>query len=148
MDLSNLKPAEGSVSKRKRIGRGQGSGHGGTATKGNKGAQSRSGYKRKAYFEGGQMPIQRRVPKLGFKNINRVEYVPINLQMLQYLVDNKKVTEFNPEVFKAHGLISKNSRFKILGKGELNTKIKVEAHAFSASAKSAIEVQGGEVIKL
>lgn len=150
MDLSNLKPAEGSVKNQgKRIGRGQGSGKGGTATKGHKGAKSRSGYAKKVGFEGGQMPLQRRVPKFGFTNINRVEYQGINLDSLQQLVDDKKVkdtVDFN-DLF-SNGLASKNDLVKILGRGELKAKLKVSAHKFTASAKAAIEAAGGEAVTL
>lgn len=143
MNLSKLQPAEGSVKQRKRVGRGQGSGRGGTSTRGHKGAKSRSGYSRKIGFEGGQMPLQRRVPKFGFKNINRVEYKGINLDTLQLLVDNKKAKEITIEVLLENGLASKNDKIKILGRGELKAKLDVTAHAFSASAKAAIEAQGG-----
>ena len=148
MDLSNLKPAEGSVRNKKRIGRGQGSGRGGTSTKGHKGAQSRSGYKRKAGFEGGQMPLFRRVPKFGFKNINRKEYRAINLSTLQKLVDDFKVKAVNHEVLMEHGLASKNDLIKILGQGELKAKLDVTAHAFSKTATAAIEAQGGVPTKI
>jgi large subunit ribosomal protein L15 len=148
MDLSNLKPAKGSVKNRKRIGRGQGSGRGGTSTKGHKGAQSRSGYKRKAGFEGGQMPLFRRVPKFGFKNINRKDYRGVNIETLQMLVDDKKITTVNQEVLIANGLASKNDLIKILGQGELKAKIEVTAHAFSKSAIAAIEAQGGTATKI
>ena len=148
MELSNLSPSKGSVSnKKKRLGRGQGSGKGGTATRGHKGAKSRSGYSKKLGFEGGQMPLQRRIPKFGFKNINRVEYQPINLNALQLLVDNKKIKkgtiDFN--VLFENGLVGKNDLVKILGSGELKTALKVEAHKFSKSAKDQIEKSGGEV---
>ncbi len=148
MELSNLSPSKGSVSnKKKRLGRGQGSGKGGTATRGHKGAKSRSGYSKKLGFEGGQMPLQRRIPKFGFKNINRVEYQPINLNVLQLLVDNKKIKkgtiDFN--VLFENGLVGKNDLVKILGSGELKTALKVEAHKFSKSAKEQIEKSGGEV---
>ena len=143
MDLHNLKPAEGAVKKVKRIGRGQGSGHGGTSTRGHKGAKSRSGYKTKIGFEGGQMPLQRRVPKFGFKNINRVEYKGVNLSTIQYLIDNKNVSEINFDVLKENGIISRNDLVKILGNGELTSKINITAHKFSATAKAAIEAQGG-----
>jgi len=150
MDLSNLKPADGSVNNNsKRIGRGQGSGKGGTATRGHKGAKSRSGYSRKIGFEGGQMPLQRRVPKFGFTNINRKEYKGINLDVIQELVDNKKVKDeldFNSIVELR--LARKNELVKILGRGELKAKIKVTAHKFTASAKSAIEAAGGEAVTL
>jgi len=148
MDLSNLKPAKGSVKSKKRIGRGQGSGYGGTSTKGHKGAQSRSGYKRKIGFEGGQMPLVRRVPKFGFKNINRKEYRGINISSLQKLVEANKVSVINPEVLIEHGLASKNDLVKILGDGELKAKLEVTAHAFSKSAREAIEAQGGTAIKI
>jgi large subunit ribosomal protein L15 len=148
MKLQNLKPAKGAVKSGKRIGRGEGSGKGGTSTRGHKGAQSRSGYSRKIGFEGGQMPLQRRVPKFGFKNINRVEYRVINLAGLQNLADNKKVDEINKEVLIENGLASKNDLIKILGNGELSAKLKVTANAFSASAKKAIEDNGGEAITL
>ena len=143
MNLSNLKPAEGAVKKEKRIGRGQGSGHGGTSTRGHKGAKSRSGYKTKIGFEGGQMPLQRRVPKFGFKNINRVEYKAVNLAILQNLVENKNITDITFDVLKENGIISKNDLVKILGNGELKSKINVTAHKFSAAAKASIEAQGG-----
>ncbi len=143
MNLTNLKPAEGSVSKRKRIGRGQGSGKGGTATRGNKGAQARSGYKRKIGFEGGQMPMQRRLPKFGFKNMNRVEYKAINLSTLQALYEKTNVADMDVNTLREAGLVSTNDLVKILGKGELNVKINVSAHAFSKSAKAAIEAKEG-----
>ena len=143
MDLSKLKPAEGSTRKRKRIGRGQGSGYGGTSTRGHKGQKSRSGYSRKAGFEGGQMPLQRRVPKFGFKNINRKEYKGINVSTLQELSDRKKLTEITVETLIEAGLVQKDSRVKILGNGELKNKLVVKAHAFSKSAKQAIEALEG-----
>ena len=143
MNLHNLKPAEGAVKKVKRIGRGQGSGHGGTSTRGHKGAKSRSGYKTKIGFEGGQMPLQRRVPKFGFKNINRVEYKGVNLTTIQYLFENKNLSEFNFDVLKENGIVSRNDLIKILGKGELTSKVNITAHKFSATAKAAIEAQGG-----
>lgn len=150
MDLSNLKPAEGSVkSNGKRVGRGQGSGKGGTATRGHKGAKSRSGYSKKIGFEGGQMPLQRRVPKFGFTNINRVEYQSVNLDTLQTLVDDKKIKDtIDLDIFMANGLTKKNDLVKVLGRGELKAKLKVSAHKFSASAKAAIEAAGGEAITL
>jgi large subunit ribosomal protein L15 len=148
MNLSNLKPAEGSVKNRKRIGRGQGSGRGGTSTRGHKGAKSRSGYSSKTGFEGGQMPIHRRLPKYGFKNINRKEYKGINIDLLQELYDKKALQEINPEVLVANGLASKNELIKILGRGELNIKLEVKAHAFSNKAKQIIEEKGGTAIKL
>ncbi len=144
MDLSNLKPAKGSVKNKKRIGRGQGSGRGGTSTRGHKGAQSRSGYKRKSGFEGGQMPLFRRVPKFGFKNINRKEYQGINLDTLQKLVDDKKVAVIDQAVLIENGFVSKNDLIKILGCGELKAKLEVSAHAFTKTAKAAIEAQGGQ----
>ncbi|MBO3117231.1 50S ribosomal protein L15 [Winogradskyella sp. DF17] len=150
MDLSNLKPAEGSVkSQGKRVGRGQGSGKGGTATRGHKGAKSRSGYSKKLGFEGGQMPLQRRVPKFGFKNINRVEYQGVNLDTLQELVDEKKIkgtVDFDTLV--ALGKAGKNDLVKILGRGELKAKLTVTAHKFTATAKAAIEAAGGEAVTL
>lgn len=150
MDLSNLKPAEGSVKNQgKRIGRGQGSGKGGTATRGHKGAKSRSGYSKKIGFEGGQMPLQRRVPKFGFNNINRVEYQGVNLDVLQQLVDGKKIKNtVDFETLVELRLASKNDLVKILGRGELTSKLKVSAHKFTASAKAAIEAAGGEVVTL
>jgi large subunit ribosomal protein L15 len=149
MNLSNLKPAVGSVKNKKRIARGQGSGHGGTATRGHKGQKSRSGYSRKIGFEGGQMPLQRRVPKFGFKNINRIEYKGINLDTLQTLVDNKKIKdEVNIEVLIANGLMRKNDLVKILGRGALKVKLNISAHKFTASAKAAIEAAGGTATTL
>ncbi|MDR1129734.1 MAG: 50S ribosomal protein L15 [Prevotellaceae bacterium] len=148
MDLSNLKPAKGSTHREKRIGRGQGSGRGGTSTRGHKGAQSRSGYSRKFGFEGGQMPIQRRLPKYGFTNRNRIEYKPVNVSSLQYLSEKLGVTEMNIETFIDAGLISKNDRVKILGNGELISTLEVTAHAFSKSAVEAIEAKQGKAIKL
>lgn len=145
MDLSNLKPAKGSVKKGKRIGRGEGSGHGGTSTRGHKGAKSRSGYSKKVGFEGGQMPLQRRVPKFGFKNPNRVEYKGINLDTIQNLVESKKLEAIDLETFVNNGLASNNSLVKILGRGDLKAKVNVKAHAFSKSAKEAIEAKGGTV---
>ena len=150
MNLSNLKPAEGSVKNQgKRVGRGQGSGKGGTATRGHKGAKSRSGYSRKIGFEGGQMPLQRRVPKFGFNNINRKDYQGINLDTIQTLVDSKKIKstlDFNAIVELR--LARKNELVKILGRGELKAKVKVSAHKFTATAKAGIEAAGGEVITL
>lgn len=145
MELHNLKPAKGSVKSSKRIGRGQGSGKGGTATKGHKGAKARTGYKSKPGFEGGQMPLQRRVPKFGFNNINRVEYKPINLDVLQMLADTKGLKEITPDVLKTNSVISRNDLVKILGRGELKASVKVVAHKFSATAKEAIEKAGGEI---
>ena len=148
MNLSNLKPANGSTKSKKRIGRGQGSGRGGTSTRGHKGAQSRSGYSQKIGFEGGQMPLYRRVPKFGFKNINRVEYTAVNLSTLQYLADNKHLTAIDIETLQQNGLLGKNDRVKILAKGELTAKLNVTAHAFSEKAKQVIEANGGVVTKL
>jgi large subunit ribosomal protein L15 len=148
MGLSNLTPATGSTKSRKRIGRGEGSGHGGTSTRGHKGAKSRSGYKKKVGFEGGQMPLQRRVPKFGFKNPFRVEYHGINLDTLQKLADEKKVSQITPEVLVANGLANKNELVKILGRGELKAKLEVSAHGFSDAAKSAIEAAGGTATSL
>jgi large subunit ribosomal protein L15 len=148
MELSNLKPQSGSItSKKKRLGRGQGSGKGGTATRGHKGAKSRSGYSKKLGFEGGQMPLQRRIPKFGFKNINRVEYKPVNLTKLQELIDSKKVKKgiINAESLISNGLVKKNDLVKILGNGDLKDAVKVEAHKFSKSAQEKIEKSGGEV---
>jgi len=150
MDLSNLKPAEGAVkNKGKRVGRGQGSGKGGTATRGHKGAKSRSGYSKKLGFEGGQMPIQRRVPKFGFKNINRKEYQGVNLDTLQRLVDEKKIKDtVDFDTLVSLGLVGKNEMVKILGRGELKATLKVSAHKFTATAAKAIEAAGGEAITL
>ena len=139
MDLSNLKPAKGSTSKGKRIGRGQGSGHGGTSTRGHKGQKSRSGYSKKVGFEGGQMPLQRVVPKSGFKNINRIEYKAINLDVLQYLAEKNNLKKIDRETLIQSGIISKGDRIKILGGGSLSRKLDVKANAFSKSAKEAIE---------
>jgi len=144
MNLQSLKPAERATKASKRIGRGQGSGKGGTSTKGHKGAQSRSGYSRKIGFEGGQMPIYRLLPKRGFKNINRVEYSAINLSTLQTLAEKLKVTEINPELLINHGLVKKKDLVKILGKGELTAKLVVTAHAFSKTAQELIEKAGGK----
>ncbi|MBK5214647.1 MAG: 50S ribosomal protein L15 [Flavobacteriaceae bacterium] len=150
MDLSNLQPAAGSVKNQgKRVGRGQGSGKGGTATRGHKGAKSRSGYSKKIGFEGGQMPLQRRVPKFGFTNINRKEYKGINIDTLQQLVDDKKIKDtVDFETLFGLGLAGKNEMVKILGRGEIKAKLKVSAHKFTASAKEAIEAAGGEVVTL
>jgi len=148
MDLSNLKPAKGSTHRERRIGRGEGSGKGGTSTRGHKGQKSRSGYSRKVGFEGGQMPLQRRVPKFGFRNINRKEYKGINLRALQTLADKHSVTEITPEVLIGAGLVSKNTLIKILGVGELKAKLNVKAHAFSETAKNAIEAAKGTVEKI
>jgi len=148
MELHNLKPAKGSVHREKRIGRGQGSGYGGTSTRGHKGAQSRSGYSKKVGFEGGQMPLQRRLPKFGFKNINRKEYKGINIGTLQQLAEKKNLSVIDVDVLIAAGLVRKKDLVKILGRGTLTTKLEVKAHAFSASAIQAIESQQGTVVKL
>ena len=148
MNLSNLKPAEGSTKTRKRIGRGSGSGLGGTSTRGHKGAKSRSGYKRKIGFEGGQMPLQRRAPKFGFKNINRVEYKAINLETLQALAEKTNASKLGIEALIEAGFISSNQLVKILGKGTISAKLEVEAHAFSKSAEAAIVAAGGTIVKL
>jgi large subunit ribosomal protein L15 len=145
MNLSNLKPAKGSVKKVKRIGRGQGSGHGGTSTRGNKGAGSRSGTKHKRGFEGGQMPLQRRVPKFGFKNPFRKEFEVINLGNLQLFAEKYSISTVDHETLVAHGLIRKKDKVKILGNGELKTKLSVKVNAVSESAKKAIEAAGGTV---
>jgi large subunit ribosomal protein L15 len=144
MNLSNLRPAKGSNRNKKRLGRGEGTGYGDTAGRGHKGAKSRSGYSRKRGFEGGQMPLQRRVPKFGFTNPNRVEYKGINLDVIEMLFTEKKIETFTPETFADNGLCAKKDLVKILGRGELNAKVTVTAHAFSASAKEAIEGKGGE----
>ena len=143
MDLSNLKPAKGSTKKVKRIGRGQGSGHGGTSTRGHKGAKSRSGYSKKLGYEGGQMSLVRRVPKFGFKNFNRVEYKGINLDFLQQLAEKKDITVITRDILIESGYVSKNDRIKILGRGELKVKLEITVHAFSATARKAIEELGG-----
>ncbi len=148
MDLSNLKPAKGSLGKKKRIGRGQGSGYGGTSTKGHKGAKSRSGYSRKIGFEGGQMPLQRRVPKYGFKNINRVEYKAINISALEALAEKKKLTKIDVDTLVKAGLAGKSDLIKILGNGKLTKKLAVKAHAFSKSAQEAIEALEGTAEKI
>lgn len=148
MNLSNLKPAQGSTKNVKRIGRGQGSGRGGTSTRGHKGAGSRSGHKTKIGFEGGQMPLQRRVPKVGFKPINRVEYVGVNLDVLQELVEKHTLKIVDFATMQEHGLASKNDKVKILGRGELKANVSVKAHAFSATAQKAIEAAGGSIEKL
>ncbi len=145
MDLSNLKPARGSTRRKKRIGRGEGSGAGDTATRGHKGAKSRSGYSKNAGFEGGQMPLARRVPKYGFKNRNRVEYRGVNLDVLQQLADNKGVDTVNPDVLIRNGLATKNELVKVLGRGKLTAKLNITAHAFSVTAAKAIEETGGTV---
>jgi len=148
MDLSNLKPAKGSTKTSKRIGRGQGSGKGGTSTRGNKGAQARSGYSRKPAFEGGQMPLIRRIPKFGFTNFNRVEYSGINVDTLQKLAEEKNLTAIDINTLIENGLASKKELIKILGRGELKLKLNVTAHAFSASAIKIIEAQGGTATKI
>ena len=149
MSLHNLKPAEGSVKSAKRIARGEGSGKGGTAARGHKGAKSRSGYSRKIGFEGGQMPLQRRVPKFGFTNINRKEYKGVNLDKLQELVDNKKITDtVSLDILVANGVVGKNDLVKILGRGELKATLNVTVHKFTATAKAAIEAAGGQVVTL
>jgi len=148
MDLSNLKPAKGSTKKGKRLGRGQGSGRGGTSTRGHKGAKSRSGYSKKIGFEGGQMPLQRRVPKYGFKNINRVEYKGINISALQEIAEKYDIEKIDMGTLIDARLVSKNALVKILGNGSLERKIEVHAHAFSKSAKEAIEAKQGTVVIL
>lgn len=149
MELNNLKPAKGSVKAGKRIGRGQGSGKGGTATRGHKGQKSRSGYSRKIGFEGGQMPLQRRVPKFGFTNINRKEYQGVNLDTLQQLSEAGKIKDtVSFEVLLGLGLVGKNEMVKILGRGELKAKLNVTAHKFTATAKAAIEKAGGEAVTI
>ena len=148
MELSNLKPAKGSTKGKKRIGRGQGSGYGGTSTRGHKGQKSRSGYSRQTGFEGGQMPLQRRVPKYGFKNINRKEYKGINVSTLQELAEKRKLKEITVDTLIDAGLVQKNTLVKILGNGELKTKLNVKAHAFSKSAVAAIEALEGTVEKI
>ena len=148
MDLSNLKPAVGSTSSRRRVGRGQGSGMGGTSTRGHKGAKQRSGYSRKIGFEGGQMPLQRRVPKYGFKNFNRVEYKAINLKTLEELAKVKNLTKITVDDIVAAGLASKKAKVKILADGELTQKLEVVAHAFSKKAEEAIVAAGGSIQKL
>jgi large subunit ribosomal protein L15 len=145
MELNTLKPAEGSTKNGKRIGRGQGSGRGGTSTKGHKGAQSRSGYSRKKGFEGGQMPLQRRIPKGGFKNINRKELESVNLDVLQRLAESQNLTVINHETMVNNHLVGKREFYKILGRGELSAKLEVHAHGFSETAKKAIEEKGGSV---
>ena len=147
MNLSNLKPAEGAVKSRKRIGRGAGSGLGGTSTRGNKGAKARSGYKKKIGFEGGQMPIQRRMPKYGFKNINHVEYKAINLSTLDALAQAKSLNKIDLEALVNAGLVSKNQLVKILGNGSITVAVEVSAHAFSKTAEEAIVAAGGSVVK-
>ena len=148
MKLNSLKPAEGSIKNRKRIGRGTGSGRGGTSTRGHKGAKSRSGYSKKLGFEGGQMPLQRRVPKFGFKSINRIECKPINLDTIQELVDKLNINEVSFETFVDNGLASSNDTVKVLGRGDLKAKVAVSAHYFSASAIASIEKAGGSINKI
>jgi large subunit ribosomal protein L15 len=148
MDLSNLRPAKGSVKKSKRLGRGQGSGKGGTSTRGHKGAKSRSGYSKKIGFEGGQMPLQRRLPKYGFKNINRKEYKGINLSTLQALAEKNNLEKIDFQTLVLAGLVSKNAQVKILGKGSIEKKLDVYAHAFSKSAVEAIEAKKGTAVIL
>jgi large subunit ribosomal protein L15 len=148
MNLSSLKPAKGSTHNSKRVGRGQGSGKGGTATKGHKGAQSRSGYSRKIGFEGGQMPLQRRIPKRGFKNINRTEYAVLNLAMIQHYADKYKVTEIDLNFLQEKSIVKKSEIVKVLANGELTSKVNVSAHAISASALEQIEKVGGTFTKL
>jgi large subunit ribosomal protein L15 len=148
MDLSNLKPAKGSVKRSKRLGRGQGSGKGGTSTRGHKGAKSRSGYSKKIGFEGGQMPLQRRLPKYGFKNVNRKDYKGINISTLQTLAETNKLEKIDFATLVKAGLVSKNALVKILGKGTLERKLEVHAHAFSKSAVEAIEAKKGTAVKL
>lgn len=147
MELHNLKPAKGSVKNKKRVGRGQGSGRGGTSTRGHKGAKSRSGYSRKIGFEGGQMPIQRRLPKFGFNNPNRVEYKVINLDVLQELAEKKNITKIDQTVLHQAGLVAKKDLIKILGGGAVSMKLEVKADKFSKSAKEAIEAAGGTVVQ-
>ena len=148
MNLSNLKPAEGSTKTRKRIGRGPGSGLGGTSTRGHKGAKSRSGYSKKIGFEGGQMPLQRRVPKFGFKNINRVAYKAINVSMLQALAERDNLEKIDRDILIAAGLLNKNELLKVLGDGSISAKLEITANAFSKSAIAAIEATGGSVVVL
>ena len=145
MELHNLKPAEGSVKNRKRIARGQGSGRGGTSTRGHKGQKSRSGYSKKRNFEGGQMPLQMRLPKRGFKNPNRVAYVPINLERLQAISEKFQLKEITPESLVASGIVKKTDKVKVLGNGELSAALTIKVHAFSASAKTAVEQCGGSI---
>jgi large subunit ribosomal protein L15 len=148
MNLHSLKPAKGSVKVRKRVGRGQGSGLGATSARGHKGARSRSGYKSKAGFEGGQMPLQRRLPKFGFNNIHRVEYKAVNLSDIQQLIEKTNITIVDIETLKNNGLISKNDLVKVLGEGEVKIAVEVKVHAFSKSAIDAIEKVGGKAIKI
>ena len=146
MELHNLQPAVGSNKKNKRVGRGTGSGYGGTSTRGHKGAKSRSGYKRKIGFEGGQMPLQRRVPKFGFKNINRIEYKAINLEALEALAEAQKLEKITVDTLREAGLVAKGAKVKILGNGNLTHKLEVEANAFSKKAEEAIKAAGGTVV--
>ena len=150
MELHNLKPANGSIKSRKRIGRGEGSKKGGTSTRGHKGAKSRSGYSKKSGFEGGQQPLQRRVPKFGFNNINRKEFKSVNIDTLQKLVDNKKIKKgkIDIQLMIENGLVQKKDLVKVLGRGELSSKLEISAHAFSNSAKESIEKNGGKIIIL
>ena len=148
MKLNELKPAKGATKNNYRRGRGQGSGGGGTATRGHKGAQSRSGYSSKRGFEGGQMPLQRRIPKFGFKNINRIDYHGVNLDVLQKLVEKHKLNEITPDTLRQHGIGSKTGLIKILGRGELKAKVNISANAFTATAKKAIEDKGGVATQL
>ena len=148
MKLHNLKPAKGSVKNSKRVGRGEGSGKGGTSTRGHKGAASRSGFSKKLGFEGGQMPLQRRIPKFGFKNPTRVDYKPVNLKTLQSLADEHKLETIDMEALIKHNVVNKKDLVKILGNGELTANVQVKAHAFSASAQKAIEAAGGKVEKI
>ena len=148
MNLSNLRPAKGATKDRKRIGRGPGSGYGGTSTRGHKGAKSRSGFSRKFGFEGGQMPLQRRLPKFGFRNPNRVEYTPINLDTISELLQQESREKLTVEDFVAAKKVGKGALVKVLGRGELSSKVSIEAHAFSKSAEEAIAKVGGEAIKL
>jgi large subunit ribosomal protein L15 len=148
MDLSNLKPAKGSTGKKRRLGRGQGSGKGGTSTKGHKGQKSRSGYSKKIGFEGGQMPLQRRIPKYGFKNINRKEYKGINLSTLEELASKKNLKTIDVQTFIDAGLVNRKGLVKILGNGELTQKLEVKAHAFSKTAQEAIEAKDGKAVKI
>ena len=148
MKLSTIKPAKGATKNNYRRGRGQGSGGGGTATRGHKGAKSRSGYSSKRGFEGGQMPLQRRIPKFGFKNINRIDYNGINLDSIQKLVEKIKATEITPDILIKNGMAAKNDLVKILGRGELKSKVSIHAHAFTETAKKAIEDKGGSITKM
>jgi large subunit ribosomal protein L15 len=148
MKLHTLKPAEGSVKNKKRVGRGQGSGRGGTSTRGHKGAKSRSGYSRKEGFEGGQMPLQRRVPKFGFTNPNRVEYKAVNLDALQAIVEKTKAKKVDVQLLVENGIVGKKDLVKILGRGEIKAKVEVEVHKFSAAAVSAIEAAGGKAVEV